>query len=170
MFGIGGNFGDCATYHGLGGVGARGRWRRRLFQVDSGRGESQGAVWMGGARTGVDAGGNIWVERGNGSVYSPSRPYDDSDSVLELSSALTLTQYFAPVDLGSENAPTSTCRRPGPAVGRPGRRRREDRIAYLLDGAHLGGIGGEQSCLGRACRSDIDGGPAVVGTTVFCPA
>ncbi len=40
--------------------------------------------------------------------------------------------------------------------------------AYLLDGSRLGGIGGEQATL-KACESDIDGGAAMVGMTVFLP-
>ena len=96
VFGYGGNYGDCSTYHGwvmsvpeAGGTPA-------AFAVDSGAGESQGAVWMGGAAPVIDASGNIWVTAGNGSVDSSSHAYDDSDSVLELSPSLTLEQYFAP--------------------------------------------------------------------------
>jgi outer membrane protein assembly factor BamB len=45
----------------------------------------------------------------------------------------------------------------------------KDQSAYLLDGAHLGGIGGEQSSRPGACAQDIAGGGAVVGTTVYLP-
>ena len=104
VFGFGGNFGDCSTYHGwvmsvpeAGGTPAS-------FSVDSAPGESQGAVWMGGAAPTVDANGNIWVTAGNGSVTSPSHAYDDSDSVLELSPTMKLQQYFAPSSWASDNA------------------------------------------------------------------
>ena len=104
VFGFGGNYGDCSSYHGwvisvpeAGGTPAE-------FAVDSAPGESQGAIWMGGAAPVVDANGNIWVEAGNGSVYSSSHAYDDSDSVLELSPSLTLLQYFAPSSWASNNA------------------------------------------------------------------
>ncbi|MDX6419917.1 MAG: endoglucanase, partial [Trebonia sp.] len=40
---------------------------------------------------------------------------------------------------------------------------------YLLNGAQLGGIGGQQATLGAACGQDIDGGVAVQGTTVYLP-
>ena len=40
---------------------------------------------------------------------------------------------------------------------------------YLLDGSHLGGIGGELAALRPACDADIDGGVAVSGTTAFLP-
>ncbi len=43
----------------------------------------------------------------------------------------------------------------------------KSRIVYLLNGAHLGGIGGQQADLGAACDQDIDGGVAVQGTTVY---
>ena len=45
----------------------------------------------------------------------------------------------------------------------------KDGTAYLLNGTNLGGIGGEQSSLAGACAQVIDGGPAVVGTTVYLP-
>ena len=43
------------------------------------------------------------------------------------------------------------------------------RIVYLLDGTTLGGIGAQEASLPDACASDIDGGVAVVGTTVYLP-
>ena len=45
----------------------------------------------------------------------------------------------------------------------------KSRIVYLLNGAHLGGIGGQQAALGSACSQDIDGGVAVQGTTAYLP-
>ena len=45
----------------------------------------------------------------------------------------------------------------------------KSRIAYLLNGAHLGGIGGQLASLGPLCSADIDGGPAVTGHTVYLP-
>jgi len=94
VFGFGGNYGDCSTYHGwLISVPEAGG-AAEDYAVDSGAGQSQGAIWMGGAAPVVDTSGNIWVEAGNGSITSHGAPYDDSDSVLELSPALALVQYF----------------------------------------------------------------------------
>ena len=53
----------------------------------------------------------------------------------------------------------------------------KSRIVYLLNGAHLGGIGHQQATLGAepdaimgsACSNDIDGGAAVLDMTVFLP-
>ena len=170
VFGYGGNYGDCSTYHGwvlsvpeAGGADA-------AFAVDAASGESQGAVWMGGAAPVVDAGGNVWVAVGNGSVYSSSHAYDDSDSVLELSPSLTLEQYFAPPSWPSDNAhdlDISTA----PALLADGQvvAAGKARIVYLLNGSSLGGIGGQQAQLRAACGDDIDGGVAVVDSTVYLP-
>jgi polyvinyl alcohol dehydrogenase (cytochrome) len=170
VFGYGGNFGDCSTYHGwvmsvpeAGGTPA-------AFEVDSATGDSQGAVWLGGAAPVVDTGGNIWVTAGNGSVTSSSQAYDDSDSVLELSPNLTLEQYFAPSSWPSDNArdldfSTSVALLPGGQVVAASK----SRTVFLLNGSKLGGIGGQQAQLDNACSTVMDGGLAVEGSTVYLP-
>ncbi|HUL26781.1 MAG TPA: PQQ-binding-like beta-propeller repeat protein [Streptosporangiaceae bacterium] len=170
VFGMGGNLGDCASYRGrvvavpeTGGPPA-------FFTVDAAAGESQGAIWMGGAAPVVDGHGNIWVSTGNGSVYSYSHAYDDSDAVLELSPSLRLLQFFAPGTWATDNSQdldmsTAPVLLPDGQVILTGK----SRIVYLLDGAHLGGIGGQQATLGSACEDDIDGGAALVGMTVYLP-
>jgi outer membrane protein assembly factor BamB len=170
VFGFGGNYGDCAAYRGwvvavpeTGGTPSE-------FAVDAARDESQGAVWMGGGAPAVDTSGDIWVGVGNGSVTSPSHAYDDSDSVLELSPTMTLLQYFAPRSWASDNAHdldismVPALLSDGQVLGAG-----KSRTAYLLDGGHLGGIGGEEASLATGCQDDIDGGVAVVGTTVYIP-
>ena len=176
VFGMGGNDGDCATYRGRVVAVNETGGRRSIHRRRRGRGV-QGAVWMGGAAPVVDGSGNIWVSAGNGSVYSASHAYDDSDSVLELSSSLRLLQFFAPTTWATNNAQdldmsTAPALLPDGQVVLAGK----SRIVYLLDGAHLGGIGGQQATLGRvarhrrsACSNDIDGGVAVVGMTVYLP-
>jgi len=75
----GGNYGDCATYRGrVISVKVTGS-KPAIFTVDNQAGNSQGAVWMGGAAPVVDAKGNVWVSVGNGSVRSTGQAYDDSD-------------------------------------------------------------------------------------------
>jgi outer membrane protein assembly factor BamB len=170
VFGYGGNFGDCGSYHGwvvsvpeAGGAAAD-------FAVDSGHGQSQGAIWMGGAAPVVDGGGHIWVEAGNGSVHSARLPYDDSDSVLELSPSLSLLQYFAPTTWASDNA-TDLDLSTAPALLANGQvvAAGKAQIAYLLNGAALGGIGGQQALLSTGCGNDISGGDAFAGVTVYLP-
>jgi outer membrane protein assembly factor BamB len=125
---------------------------------------------MGGAAPAVDSSGHLWVSVGNGSVYSAAHAYDDSDSVLELSSSLRLLQFFAPGNWAANNAKdldmsTEPALLPDGQVILAGK----SRIVYLLNGAHLGGIGGQQAALGSACGEDIDGGAAVLGMTVYLP-
>ena len=170
VFGMGGNYGDCAAYRGrvisvpeTGGAAS-------VFTVDAAAGDSQGAVWMGGAAPVVDPSGNVWVTAGNGSVHSAGDPYDDSDSVLELSPAMTLEQYYAPSDWPSNNA-SDLDMSDAPALLPDGQvvLAGKSRIVYLLNGSALGGIGGQEAALPAACSDDIDGGVAIEGTTVFLP-
>jgi len=170
VFGFGGNFGDCSTYHGWVMSVPETGGARTAFQVDSGSGESQGAVWMGGAAPVIDGDGNIWVTAGNGSVTSASHAYDDSDSVLELLPSLKLEQYFAPSSWPSDNASDldfST----GVALLADGQvmASSKSRIVYLLNGSSLGGIGGQRAQLADACGTVIDGGMAIEGSTVYLP-
>jgi len=141
VFGMGGNYGDCGSYRG------------RVIAAPETGGK-----------------GHVWVSVGNGSVDSPSQPFDHSDSVLELSPTMRLLQYFAPSDWASNNAQdldlsTAPALLPDGQVIGAGK----NRTVYLLDGAHLGGIGSEQASLGSACGDDIDGGVAVSGMTVYLP-
>jgi outer membrane protein assembly factor BamB len=170
VFGMGGNDGDCAAYKGrliaipeTGGT-------PKMFTVDAAAGESQGAIWMGGAAPVVDSSGDIWVSTGNGSVYSYGHAYDNSDSVLELSPSLKLLQFFAPATWATNNSEDLDMSA-APALLSDGQviLTGKSRIVYLLNGAHLGGIGGQQAALGPACSENIDGGVAVQGTTVYLP-
>ena len=45
----------------------------------------------------------------------------------------------------------------------------KSRIVYLLNAAHLGGIGTGLDSVSAACDDDIDGGVAVNGQTIFMP-
>jgi outer membrane protein assembly factor BamB len=167
---MGGNFGDCAAYRGRVIAVPETGGKPRIFTVDAAAGQSQGAIWMGGAAPAVDSSGHVWVSVGNGSVHSSGEPYDFSDSLLELSPTMRLLQYFAPSSWASDNAQdldmsTGPVLLPSGQVMLAGK----SRIAYLVNGAHLGGIGGAQASLGSVCGSDIDGGSAVVGMTVYLP-
>jgi len=172
VFGYGGNYGDCSTYRGWVVAVPETGGSPVDFAVDGAPGERQGAVWMGGAAPTVDASGNVWVAAGNGSVTSDAHAhaYDDSDSVLELSPVLHLLQFFAPTSWATDNRDDldlSTA----PALLADGQvvEAGKARTAYLLDGSHLGGIGGQQAAVATGCAADIDGGAAVVGETVYLP-
>jgi outer membrane protein assembly factor BamB len=170
VFGFGGNYGDCASYQGRVAAVQETGGTPKYFTVDAAPGESQGAVWMGGAAPVVDGHGDIWVSTGNGSVHSDQHAYDDSDSVLELSPSLQLVQFFAPSTWATDNSQDldmsiAPALLPDGQVLLAGK----SRIIYLLSGAHLGGIGHQQATLGPACGQDIDGGVAVQGMTVYLP-
>jgi outer membrane protein assembly factor BamB len=170
VFGFGGNYGDCSAYRGrLVAVSETGGTPTD-FTVDAAAGESQGAIWMGGAAPAVDGSGRLWIGVGNGSVTSAARSYDNSDSVLELSPSLRLLQFFAPTTWASDNAhdldmSTEPALLPDGQVVAAGK----SGSAYLLSRAHLGGIGGQQATLGSACGDAVAGGTAVTGTTVYLP-
>jgi len=170
VFGFGGNFGDCGTYRGrLVAVPERGG-KPRIFTIDAAPGESKGAIWMGGAAPAVDGHGNLWVSTGNGSVRTSGHAYDHSDGVLEFSPSLRLLQFFAPASWPQDNAsdkdlaaePVLFSDGQVVGAGKSGR-------VFLLDGARLGGIGGQQAMIRSACNGDVDGGSAVAGMTVYLP-
>jgi outer membrane protein assembly factor BamB len=174
IFGYGGNDGDCETpsnpYHGWIVAIPETGGTMQTFEVDSGAGDTEGAVWMGGAAPEVDAGGNIWFATGNGSGSSTTDP-DNGDSVIELSSQLHELQSFTPstwkhdndndFDLGSE-APALV---PGGVVFQAGK----SQTAFLMNEAALGGIGGQTDIATSFCGNDVDGGTAVSGSTVYVP-
>jgi outer membrane protein assembly factor BamB len=170
IFAMGGNDGDCSTYHGEVGSVAETGSAAKFFTVDSRAGDYQGAIWMGGAAPAVAANGDIWVGVGNGSVKTFSQPFDDSDSVLDLTADLHLRQYFAPTTWASDNAadldvstaPTLLSDGQVVLAGKWPR-------VYLLNGSHLGGIGNGEAILSGACNNVIDGGTAVVGMTIYLP-
>ena len=166
VFGYGGNDGDCASYSGWvvsvpEGGGTPGYYQAVPIGHD-------GAVWMGGAAPEVDSAGNIWTTTGNG---SSSTPYDYSDSVLELSSSLTRTQYFAPSTWSSDNSGDLDLGSSPPALLPNGTALQvgKSSTAYLLNQASLGGIGGQIGSPIGACGSNSDGGDAISGTVVYVP-
>ena len=171
VFGYGGNNGDCSSYHGWVVSVPEAGGAMHTFQVDSGAGQSQGAVWMGGAAPIVDASGNVWVAAGNGSVESASGPYDDSDSVLELSPTMGLEQYFSPTNWYSDNANDRDLGSSAPALLANGTvvQAGKSQTAYEMSQSALGGIGGQKATAAVCPGANVDGGNAVSGTTVYMP-
>jgi hypothetical protein len=170
VFGFGGNYGDCSTYRGRLVAVPESGGAPAFFTVAAAGGTSKGAIWMGGAAPAVDSRGNLWVSTGNSTTTSSGHPYDNSDGTLQLSPSLRLLQHFAPSSWPADNAsdidfsasPALLANGQVVQAGKSGR-------VFLLDGARLGGIGGQLAVLRSACDADIDGGTAVSGTTVFLP-
>jgi len=141
----------------------------RTFEVAANAGDSQGAIWMGGAAPLVDGGGNIWFATGNSAFGSASDPYDYSDSVIELNSSLYREQYFAPSTWPSDNAADLDLGSSSPAILAGGLvfQAGKSRTAYVLSQSALGGVGHELAVRGSYCGSTVDGGSAVSGDTVY---
>jgi polyvinyl alcohol dehydrogenase (cytochrome) len=171
VFGFGGNAGDCSTYHGWVMSVPEGGGTMHAYEFDPGAGESQGAVWLGGAAPIVDANGNIWVAAGNGSVDSTGARYDGSDAVVELSPELRRLQFFAPSDWASDNANDRDLGSSTPVLFSSGAvlQAGKSETAYLLSAAHLGGVGGQLAERTGICGGNVDGGTAVVGNTAYLP-
>ena len=171
VFGYGGNYGDCGSYHGWVVAVPEAGGTPQTFEVASGPGESQGAVWMGGAAPEVDGGGNIWVATGNGSATAPRSAYDDGDGVLELGSDLRLEQFFAPTTWRQDNADDLDLGSASPALAAGGLALQAGKssTAYLLRRSDLGGVGHPLASAGSLCAGEVDGGTAVVGQTVLLP-
>lgn len=172
VFGYGGNDGDCAAYHGWVVSVPESGGSPAYFEVDAtAAGQSMGAVWMGGAAPVVDSSGNIWIATGNGSTTSSSQPYDNSDGVLELSASLQLMQYFAPSTWTSDNANDRDLGSSAPALLGNGIvfQAGKSQTGYVLNSAHLGGIGGELQSISICPGANVDGGSAFSGSTVYVP-
>ena len=171
LIGFGGNDGDCSTYHGWLVAVPEGGGAARTFEVSANAGDSQGAIWMGGAAPEVDGAGNIWFATGNGRFSSSTDPYDDSDGVLELSPSLGLEQYFAPSTWYSDNGSDRDLGSSSPAFlsGNLVFQAGKSQTAYVLNQAALGGVGGQAASAGSYCGSDVDGGSAAVGDVVYAP-
>lgn len=169
-FGFGGNAEDCGFYRGRVVSVPESGGTPSFFTIDAQPGEKQGAIWMGGAAPAVAPNGDLWVATGNGSVSSGRHAFDNSDAVLELSPSLRLLQLFAPGNWRIDNSDDldmtiEPVLLPDGQVILAGK----SSVVYLLNGRHLGGIGGQQAKLSPACTTNIDGGSADDGMTVYLP-
>ena len=160
---FGGLYGDCGPYRGsVVGIPLGGSGPLLSYLVPTSR---EGAIWgTAGPVTGPD--GTLYVSVGNGSVTSTR--FDGSDSVTALSPALRQVGIFAPatwyqdsqgdLDLGSTQ-PVLAGTGMLLALGKSG-------TAYLLNPAHLGGVGGQ---IAQAPVCPAYGAASVDGSTVYEP-
>jgi hypothetical protein len=156
---FGGLYGDCSDYQGrVVGAPVSGSGPLVSFTTPTQR---QAGIWAPAGE--AAAGGSLFLATGNG---TPFDQVDDSDSVLRLSPQLTLQGRFTPANFESLSAEDQDLGSTAPAllpgglifqVGKQG-------IGYVLDGARLGGTGG-QLASSRVCEGGF-GGDAVEGSTV----
>lgn len=158
----GGLDGDCANYHGwVVGLPESGA-PLYSYQVPTHR---EGGIWSA-AGISLAPNGTLLVATGNGDSTST---FDFGDSVIALSPQLSVEGYFAPsnwaglnrndTDIGSV-APTVLPDGNVFQIGKAG-------VGYLLNGANLGGIGGQLADL-PICAGAY-GGTARVGGDVLVP-
>ena len=128
--GFGGNAGDCGNYHGLGGLGPRGRAAPTAFEVATRPATARAPCGWAGRRprrrTGQRLGGHRQQR-----PHRSGDAYDDSDGVIELAPAMQLSTT-SPLSTGTPTTerPRPRFDRPGPAAQRPGLRsgQVEDRV------------------------------------------
>jgi hypothetical protein len=175
IIGFGGNDGDCETaanpYHGWLVALPESGGSMSTFEVANKPGDSQGAIWMGGAAPVIDTAGHIWVSTGNSAFTSASDPYDNSDGVLELNANLTLKQFFAPAGWYEDNASDADLGSSAPALmsDRLVLQAGKSQTAYVLSQTAPGGVDGQQASLSPFCGSVVAGGSAVAGQVVYTP-
>ena len=171
IVGFGGNAGDCSDYHGLVVSAPEDGSPPTTFVVANLPGDSQGAVWMGGAAPPIDAQGNVWVSTGNGAYTSSGDPYDDSDGVLKLSPSMQLLDYFAPSQWYSDNGTDFDLGSAAPALLPNGLVFQVGKsfTAYTLRQSSLGHVGGQLHSTSDFCGNDPDGGSADLNGTLFVP-
>ena len=160
---FGGLYGDCGPYRGsVVGIPLNGSGPLISYVVPTPR---EGAVWgTAGPVTGPD--GTMYVSVGNGEETSSH--FDDSDSVTALSPELHRTGVFAPTTWADDNAHDLDLGSTQPALLPDGMLLEDGKrgTAYLVDSAHLGGVGGQ---VAQADVCEAYGGAAVQGTIVYEP-
>ena len=160
---FGGLYGDCGPYRGsVVGVPVSRAGPMISYVVPVSR---EGAIWgTAGPVTGPD--GTMYVSVGNGSETGTS--FDGSDSVTALSPGLRRTGIFAPSTWADDNAHDLDLGSTQPALLPDGMLLADGKsgTAYLVDAAHLGGVGGQ---VARAAVCEAYGGAAVQGSIVYEP-
>jgi outer membrane protein assembly factor BamB len=156
----GGLAGDCAQYIGsVVAVPTTGSGALQSYAIPTSR---EGGIWAPGG--GIVVGDHLYYAVGNGESTSG---FDGSDTVIALDPALHRTDFFAPSTWAEDNSQdldlgSMTPAAVGSAIVIAGKRG----VAYVLDPAHLGGIGGERTQK-NVCAPF--GGSAVSGQTVYLP-
>jgi polyvinyl alcohol dehydrogenase (cytochrome) len=159
---FGGNFGDCGTYTGaVASIDVAHDDSVAWYEAST---DGRGGIWAPGAP--VLANGRLYYSVGNGWAENSSSPYDNTDSVVALTPDLKRADFFAPTKWAEDNANDNDLGSMNPALvnghiviaGKAG-------IGYVLDAAHLGGIGGQPAF--DNCRAF--GAAAVDGDIAYLP-
>jgi outer membrane protein assembly factor BamB len=136
---LGGRAGDCGNYHGyVIGSALDLSGEPDLYAVPSLR---AGGIWSP-SGVGVLSGGDLLLTTGNG---DSSTSFDGGNSVIRLSPDLKQRDFFAPANWASLNLKDLDLGSVGPTQLDGGQvfQVGKESVGYLLDGNHLGGIGGQ---------------------------
>jgi outer membrane protein assembly factor BamB len=161
----GGLFGDCGAYKGaIVSSATDGQGALTSYVVATTR---EAGIWHPGGPA-VDANGDLWVSTGNSAASGGT--FDYGNSVVRITPQLAAVDYFAPTDWAQLNNGDTDLGSLGPALVATNRvfAAGKNGIAYLLDRAHLGNIGGAITST-QACTGEAFGTAAVLGRTVFLP-
>ena len=163
----GGRFGDCGDYRGrlvTVAVSASGLGNPASYTLPT---EREGGFWAPPGPV-IANDGSVFLASGNS---SSSGMYDYGNSVVRLTPSLRLVDSWAPTNWASLNATdtdigsTSPVLLPGNRIFQIGKQG----VGYLLNAAHLGGIGGELHS-GDVCNGEqAFGGIAHDGDIMFVP-
>ena len=160
----GGLLGDCGPYKGsVVSSALDGQGDLTSYVVPTTR---EAGIWHPGGPA-VDGSGDLWVSTGN-SVSSGN--FDYANAVVHLSPQLEAVDFFAPTNWLRLNQGDTDLGSIGPALVGTNRvvAAGKQGIAYLLDRAHLGNIGGALTSI-QACNGGAFGTAAVQGAQVFVP-
>jgi outer membrane protein assembly factor BamB len=158
---FGGLYGDCADYKGrVVAAPVSGSGPLVSFTTPTRR---EAGIW---APAGEAArGGSLYLATGNG---APANQVDDANSVLRLSPKLAVQGRFTPANFASLSAgdedlgSTAPALLPGGLIFQVGKQG----VGYVLDGARLGGTGG-QLASSTVCEGGFGGDAVDGGTVVF---
>ena len=160
---FGGLFGDCGGFHGyVVSLPEQGGGPLRSWQVPT---TGEGGIWAPPGPV-VDGSGQLYVATGNTESRST---FDVGNAVVRLTPDLRLADVFAPANWAELNSSDTDLGSVSPTllpggivfqIGKAG-------IGYLLDAAHLGGVGGQRFS-SQVCSSAF-GGTAVSGAVVYVP-
>jgi len=99
---FGGRWGDCGTYSGWV-VGALASGTGSLIAFSLPNGPAEGGIWASGGAS-VDASGNIFVTTGNTTCGANCNPFDYGETVLKLTPALAIADWWAPTNYAALNS------------------------------------------------------------------
>lgn len=160
---FGGLAGDCGNYRGaVISLKANGAAGARAYVVPTAR---EAGIWAPGGPV-VGPNGLVYVAAGNGAATSGA--YDFSDSVTALRADMHRHDIFAPTTWPTDNAQDLDLGSLSPVYTRSGfiLQAGKSGFGYLLDSAHLGGIGGQRF---RAPLCHAFGVGAVTDNVVYLP-